>query len=163
MINAIEVRNNLRIFAAGYRKTRSAKGALFFSKYAILETCGWIEEAMDEIVLTFALRKLGNPDNAKSFKEKVRSNSNMGINNLRKLLIELIGLVNLERLETMADPAKVANLYADLSHLHPLRNTEAHTHINGIIRNIDAPTVTRARLDRIYDGLVEIEITLYKI
>ena len=50
---------NLRSLDYRYRRAHSAlKEALFCSKLAILELCGWIEESMDDMVRRCATEAL---------------------------------------------------------------------------------------------------------
>ena len=42
---------NLNALDARYKRASRAKDALFASKLALLELCGWIEESMDDIVV----------------------------------------------------------------------------------------------------------------
>jgi hypothetical protein len=162
MISVVEIRSNLRVFSAGFKKSRSKKGALFFSKYAILETCGWIEEAIDDIVENFASKTLPNKDKNEYKKEIMRRNSNMGSTNFKKLIIELIGRVNLIALE-LEHPSTFDTLYSNLDQLRDARNPEAHTHVRNAPRNIDAPSVTRGRLEHIYRELKKVEELIYQV
>ena len=41
-----------------------------YSKIAMLEMCGWIEQAMDDIVLSLVQRHLTIPENTKRFKDR---------------------------------------------------------------------------------------------
>src|SRR3990172_5850560 len=94
--------SNLSIINRLYNNTSSQKEALFYSKLAILELCGWIEESMDVIVKNCANQKLRNNDNL-IFLEKEIIKKVHGFdyhNNFRKMLMQVIGLIRLEIIET---------------------------------------------------------------
>ena len=73
------------------------------------------------------------------------------------MLIQLIGIVKVERLEKLVDQSKKDQLKATLSILKSVRNSEAHTHIKGVTRHINAPSVTIAQFAVVYEGLIEYE------
>jgi hypothetical protein len=138
---------------------------LFFSKLAIIELCGWIEESMDDIVLRCATRLLDEPSNRKYVQNDVVKR-NYGFDyekNFRQMLIKLLGLVNVEHIEAQIDLAKHQAMNAALSNLVIQRNTEAHTHIKGVGKMIDAPSVTLSRLSVVYDGLMEFDRAIRRI
>jgi len=150
---------NLRSLDHRFRNARSAKEALFCSKLAILELCGWIEESMDDIVRRCANRHLGVHDN-RHFSEHEIIRKNYGFDygkNFRSMLMRLIGLVAVERLEKKVDQATYASMIAVLSSLKITRNAEAHTHLKGITRTLNAPSVTLGQFHTLYVGLVEFE------
>ena len=73
----------------------------------------------------------------------------------RGMLIRLLGIVNVEKIESRVDNAKQLRLKATLGALKDSRNKEAHTHIRGVARSINAPSVTRNQFTNLYDGLTE--------
>lgn len=157
MIARSYILSNLKALDCKYRKTTSPKELLFYSKLAILELCGWIEESMDDIVLRCAMRHLKINSN-KEFVRKKIVKRNYGFDyddHFRRMLCQLIGIINVERLEKNVDQAKKARLKAVLSTLKIARNAEAHTHIKGVTRHINAPSVTLSQFPAVSDGLLE--------
>ena len=51
MIGKTNIERNIKQLKTNFNKTNSPKLELFYSKLAIIELCGWIEESMDDIVL----------------------------------------------------------------------------------------------------------------
>lgn len=163
MIAKSYILENLKSLDYRYRKARSAKEALFCSKLAILELCGWIEESMDDVIRRCANRKLENNDNRKYCETDIIG-KNYGFDYLsfRSMLIRLMGLVAVEALERKVDARKYATLKATLSSLKQTRNSEAHTHIKGGTRTLNAPSLTIAHFHLLYDGLQEFELKIRK-
>ena len=159
MIAKSYILNNLSTIERLDREATSTKKGLLYSKLAILELCGWIEESMDEIIQTCANRNLKNPDNRKFIEDFVikKTYSFEYDPHFRRMLIQTIGIIKLEKLERKLDEAKFQPMQAELKNLKKPRDTEAHTHIKGVTKLLDAPSVTRKRFSIIYDGLKDID------
>lgn len=165
MIAKSYILENLRSLDYRYRKARSAKEALFCSKLAILELCGWIEESMDDVVRRCATRHLNEQDN-RDFCENQIIRKNYGFDyhlNFRSMLTRLIGLVAVEKLEKKVDQNIHVNMTAALSSLKTIRNAAAHTHLKGTARILNAPSVTVGQFHALYAGLTELESKIKRI
>lgn len=162
MITKSYILINLESLEKLYNKSTGAKQGLFFSKLAILELCGWIEESMDDIILRSSIRKLNNANNRNFIKNSVIKRT-FGFeynSHFRNMLIDLIGIINVEKLENKLDSVKFQLMTSTLDTLKIIRNTEAHTHIKGITKRLDAPSVTRSRFLPIFEGLKDIDLKL---
>lgn len=73
-----------------------------------------------------------------------------------------MGTITIERIELKLDPKKFLPLKAELRTLKKIRDSEAHTHIKGVTKTLDAPSVTKKRFFIIYDGLKDIEDNVNK-
>lgn len=152
---------NLKSLDYRYKKARSAKEALFCSKLAILELCGWIEESMDDVIRRCANKKLENHVNRKYCENQIiGKNYGFDYPNFRSMLIRLMGLVAVEALEKKVDATKCATLKATLHSLKRTRDSEAHTHIKGRTRTLNAPSLTIAHFYSLYEGLQEFELKI---
>jgi hypothetical protein len=132
---------------------------LFYSKLAILELCGWIEGSMDDIVLTCANRHLKHPSNLRRVEREIVGKT-YGFEyekHFRNMLFQLVGTINVEKIERKFDPAKFQVLKSQLGVLKSIRDEEAHTHLKGVTKRLDAPSVTKGRFFLIYDGLKDID------
>lgn len=157
MVTKASVEANLRDLDLLYQKSSSTKESLFYSKLAILELCGWIEESMDGIVVRCARRHLKTPSNIKYIEKKVIQQT-YGFEyekHFRMMLIRLVGLIYVEKLERSVDPAKLARLQSTLAALKRVRDTEAHTHLIGATKRINAPSATYKQFTDVHDGLME--------
>lgn len=153
------IESNLRKLDRMYISAKTPKESLYYAKLAILELCGWIEESMDDVILGCARRHLRVSANRSHLENDVVKN-NYGFEykkHFRNMLIQLIGLVNVEKMERSIDPLKFDRLKSTLGSLKGARNPEAHTHIKNATRRINAPSVTLAQFPAIYDGLKEID------
>ena len=160
MIGKTSILQNLNILERLYNNPKSHKiMALFYSKLAILELCGWIEESMDDIVRCCANRKLRETQN-RNFVTKTIIKGVHGFDyrdHFRFMLMQIVGLITIERIEKRIDQKKLQIMQAALSSLKEYRNIEAHTHLKGTTRRLDAPSVTKKRFDEVYRGLKNFE------
>lgn len=157
MIARTFMEGNLRSLDRLFREAASRKHALFYSKLAILELCGWIEESMDDVVLRCATRSVRSAANRDYVQNQIVKRT-YGFDyerHFRAMLIRLLGLVVVERIEGIVDPGKAARLKATLTTLTTVRNTEAHTHVKGVTKVINAPSVTMTHFLAAYEGLSE--------
>lgn len=141
----------------GYNNSKSPKKALYYSKLAVIELCGWIEESMDDVVLCCAKRNTNLAASFNYVKTEV-VNKCYGFHyksHFRPMLIQVIGIVGVEIVETNVDTVKDALFRSNLGSLKIVRDAEAHTHLKGFTRTIDAPSVTMSKFNPIYDGLKE--------
>ncbi len=165
MIGKTSILQNLNSLEHLYNNTTSTKKTLFYSKLAILELCGWIEESMDDLVRRCANRKLRIRDNRSLVENEIikRIHGFDYHNHFRKMIMQVIGLISLEKIEKRVNPHKLNSLQASLNALTTRRNNEAHTHLKGTARTLDAPSLTKSRFILIYDGLKDFENKLKQI
>lgn len=166
MISKTSILRNLSVINRLFKKkTSNPKETLYYSKLAILELCGWIEESMDDIVKKYAKRIMKNNDNV-NFLEKEIIGRVHGFDyhdNFRKMLMQVIGLIRLEQLESKVDQIKLYKMKIALNALKERRNPLAHTHIKGATLSIDAPSITKQRVEDVYEGLKNIEYKLKRL
>jgi hypothetical protein len=131
--------------------------AIYYSKLAIIELCGWIEFCMDNIALNFANRRLITQSFKDIFSSLKDKNYGFGYKqNFRKMLSQTIGLHNMEGIEvSLTTTGELAILIATLDNLITLRNDAAHTFI-GATTTYQSPSVTKAQLLAIYPILKKI-------
>lgn len=165
MIAKSYIESTLKELDKLYNQASSQKKAIYFSKLAVIELCGWIEETVDEIILRHANRKLKNNDNKTYCKERIIKN-NYGfqyLQNIRPMLISLIGLISVEKLEDELEKnAQITILKNNLGNLKLSRNEAAHTHLKGITRNYNAPSKTIGDFNRISIVLEKLDTELRK-
>ena len=71
MIVKARIFKGLKTLDALYKRSSHPLHALYYSKIAILELCGWIEESMDDIIKKCAKRKLNRTDNLQYIRKDV--------------------------------------------------------------------------------------------
>ena len=146
-----------------YNQATSKKKAIYYSKLATLELCGWVEDTIDDIVLMHANRNLKETSNKKYIKNNVvkRTSGFQYEFHIRPMLISVIGLITLEGIERKFEKSgKITTLKNALSNLRESRNKAAHTHLKGAMSNYDAPSVLRGEFHKIKIVLRELDSEL---
>lgn len=163
-ISKTYIDRNLSALDVKFRKAKTPKDTLIYSKAAILELAGWVEVSMDEVFFEIARKRLIEADNVKLYKEAVKRNYGFEYDDhFRVVLGRGIGLITVEKVEKLADQAKLTKLKAELKNLIKARNSLAHTYIKGTAVSIDAPSATRARFVTVYEGLKEVERVIWAV
>jgi hypothetical protein len=160
MLPVQDIQSNLQSLDQQFQTSSSPSELQFCAKLAVIELCGWIEEAMDEIVLRCSSRCLRVQDNV-NYCQKTIVSKNFGFEydgNFRKMLIQLIGLAGVEKVESAADQGKLSFLNTELSNLKTIRNRVAHTYTPANVQlTLTAPSTLLPKLATIFDGLSEID------
>ena len=99
-----------------YNGTSSgSRDPLYYSKLALIELCGWIEVTMDQMMLECARNCLSRSSDVTYMKQVIDRNYGFTYNgHFREMLIRIVGLVNVERLESRLDPVKFELLKSSL-------------------------------------------------
>lgn len=146
-----------------YNDSTTDDQKIFYSKLALIELCGWIEETMDDIVLRCAKRCLKSPANKKFIDKTVHNTNSFEYEAFRKMLMMVIGLATLEKIEEQLETTgKISALKGYLVNLKRSRNQAAHTHTKGTLTTYDAPSKTKYNFDRIYALLTELDAELQR-
>jgi hypothetical protein len=155
---------NLRSLDNLFQRAKTQKQALFYSKLAILELCGWIEESMDDVILRCASRCVKVAAN-RDYVSKQIVKRTYGFDydkHFREMMIRVVGMSAVEKIERKVDATKQAQLKATLGALVAVRNAEAHTHVKGVTKSINAPSATMKQFVAAYEGLREYEKAIRK-
>lgn len=159
MIAKSYINENLYSLDRLYNKSTGNKKKLYYSKLALLELCGWLEESMDDIALRSSSRVLKDASSKKYFSDRVVKRT-FGFEyekHFKNMIVSLIGLTGWEKLEKKIDTAVLITFKATLGNLKAMRNKEAHTHLKGTQRLVDAPSLTINNFEKLYKGLKEFE------
>jgi hypothetical protein len=162
MISSQYIVPSLQALDAAYHSAASADDAERFAKLAIIELCGWIEEAMDSLVFECGNRHLEETIN-RDYCNQFIIDKTYGFEykkHFRFMLIRLVGLISVESIEKLTDQAKSAAMISTLEALKVVRNQVAHTHLKGTARTLDAPSVTTQRFQHVHDGLLDLDQTM---
>lgn len=159
MIAKSYIEATLKALDKKYAEASSQKESWLYSKLAILELCGWIEESMDDIVLRCAKRHLGTSKHFDLYQEKyVDKVHGFGYKQHFRLMLQgLLGVIVTRKVEKKVDALKLDRLKSTLGSLKSTRDKMAHTHIRGTTPSIDAPSRTIANYKAVYDGLIEFQ------
>lgn len=158
MVSKGSITKNLNRLERLYNKSKAPQEGLFYSKLAMLEFCGWIEESMDDIINRCALKHLRKASNRKYVGKVIRRTSGFEYHaHFRMMLITLLGIIHIEKMEIRLDPVKFERLKSTLGSLKGPRDIQAHTYLKGVMMTLDAPSITKRKFLTVYNGLKEFE------
>lgn len=126
--------------------------AIYFSKLALLEYCGWIEECFDIVVRRASKGKLKTAAFEKLITEVIDTNYGFQYKqHLRNMLIKTIGLDKTEKIElNLNKNGDITVFTSELSAIKKDRDSAAHTWVKGATKSYPAPSITLGRLQRVY-------------
>lgn len=163
MIASSHIDKTLKDLDKLYNSATSQKKAIYYSKLALIELCGWIEETLDNIVIKHANRKLKLPCNKKYYSEKIVMKT-YGFDykaNIRPMFIGLVGIIEVEKIEKKLDKQmQLQRFKSQLGNLKAIRNDAAHTHLKGVTRVYNAPSYTIREFSTIKQFLEKIDSEL---
>ena len=160
MVNKTTIARNLRELDSRYkRKSRNPRDPLYYSKLSLIELCGWIEVAMDSIIMDYARKHLKDAKNLKHVEDRIiqRTYSFTYNDHFRDMLIQVVGLPRVEQLESTLDPVKFELLKSSLGTLKAERDRAAHTHLANVTQSLSAPSAINSHLQHVYSGLKDVE------
>jgi len=135
-----------------YYNATSHPRSTHYSKLAVMELCGWIEESFDKVAercVKGKVRTLAYQDIMNSI---VRKNSGFKYNaNFRRMMLQTIGVRRMEQIEiSLNSTGEKSVLDSVLNNLITERNRAAHTTTAGTMTTYQAPSVTINQLETIY-------------
>lgn len=128
--------------------------ARIYSKMAILELSGWVEESNDKLVLDIANERLTDEHARKRYQNKV--NKVMGFrykSHFLRLIDSAIGVIKRELIEIEMDVATLQNFKNSLHALSESRDQLAHTFSHGTQEAVEGVNLTKRHFERIRNGL----------
>ncbi len=134
----------------------------FYSKLALLELCGWIEQSMDDLIFRYTNRRVKETANLDFVHQDVIGKT-YGFEYeryFRTMLIRTIGIVGTEKLEKSLNHSSFNNFCLALKKLKEQRDPHSHATIFGTTIPIDAPSQIIAYFESIYPVLKEFERSL---
>ncbi|MCT0253315.1 hypothetical protein [Synechocystis sp. CS-94] len=158
--------NNLEELYEEANEKRELRKLQFFSKLAIIEVCTWIEEIQDTMLMQLMQNEI-NDANRKYIEKIIKRNYGFRYDeNFRKLLLNIIGIIELEKIERKLEDDKGAlqRLRTELGNFKKKRDQAAHTHIKEVTEQYDAVSLTKSRFDNLVFllNLLSRELILWK-
>lgn len=112
---------------------------VLYSKLALLEFCGWIEESLDDIVNSYLVRKAISGDNLTYINGVVSNNYGFKYDkNVRPMFCSTIGICGWAYIESSINSSLFK---CTLNAMASKRDTAAHTHT--VAQTFDSPSVIR--------------------
>lgn len=132
MLSTVELLQNINVYQSYFNSAQDLRESLLPSKAALLDVCGWLEEAMDRVVIDCASRcQLSAPRLASIQKKYIGKTYGFDYErHFEKMISAVVGFKVLEQAETQMGANTLMPFTSALSSLVPLRNHYAHTHLD---------------------------------
>lgn len=130
---------------------------IFYSKLAVIEFSGWMEDSVDSIVYDYIDNHIVDPIVKQNIKKNV--NANFGFNyysNLFKVFTSVLGVDTWENIEDKLKPQNLANLVNITSTFTGIRNKAAHSSIV-VTTTFSSPSTTIAAYNKVKPAIMIIE------
>lgn len=170
MIIKKHILDSLQYFDECYNDSltsESPNNSIYYSKLALLEYCGWIEESMDLIIKRSVKSKITTQYFRDAILERQIIRKNHGFhyeNNFLTMLIKSVGLQKAEKVHLFLDTNNhLQILKSELESVKERRDDAAHTRTTGATNTYDTPSVTIARLQKTYPILKVIYSEICKL
>lgn len=163
MIDYTNIESTLRKLDFEYSEQISdPQMPILFSKLAVIEFCGWIEESFDDVLYQYINSHIIDTD----YKTIINGfiNANYGFdykNHTFKLFSIVIGINNWENILDKLPALALTNFQTILRDYSQIRNRAAHTYtLIGTTRTFDTPSVVLSNFNKIKNpiSIIETEI-----
>ncbi len=117
---------------------------MMFSKLAVIEYCGWLEETFDEITINCIREKQKTRVSRAVIHDKIKATVGFNYESSgRRLICAAIGVVKLLEIEhELEKKGELSLLKSNLGAMNKQRRRAAHTSTKGITQQYIAPSVT---------------------
>lgn len=123
-----------------------------YSKMAIIELCGWLEQSFDSIASRCVKNRIATPVYRDVFNSIVSKNYGFHYTkNYRRMMLQTIGVLQMEQLELQLTATGEKNiLESTLEILGVERNRAAHTTTAGAMPTYQAPSTTISQFKNLF-------------
>lgn len=130
---------------------------IFYSKLAVIEFSGWMEDSVDSIVYEYIDNHILDPIVKQTIKKNV--NGNFGFkyySNLFKVFTSVLGVNTWENIEDKLKPQHFADLLNVTNTYTGIRNKAAHSSIV-VMATFSSPSTTIAAYNKVKPAMIIIE------
>lgn len=158
MVNQADILRNLQRLDLEYNNSISDNQmTLFFSKLAVMELCGWIEESLDTILKDYIDAHIVDSQCKKIINQFIKQNHGFDFEtNTYKTFSIVLGANNWENVLDTLNCVERSNFENLLHQYSVLRNKTAHTQI-GVTINYMAPSQVIVDYNNLLSPILKIE------
>lgn len=146
--------------------SRDPNMAIYYSKLATLEYCGWIEETLDSLIERAVKNQLKTISFKNLMKNKIKKTYGFKYDaNFQPMLIYALGIIKTEKLEFILNKnGNLDILKSELENMTTIRNQAAHTHTkNGRTITFFAPSDIINKLNTLHPILKDFYSQIVKL
>lgn len=159
MINYTAIENTLIRLDSEYNASLADPDMpVLFSKLAIIELAGWLEDSLDDILFEYMSRHLIDSDVIRDVREDIIK-KNYGFKfqqNIQKIYLAVLGANNWENIIDKINTADFLNFKSITGSLASSRNNAAHSSTI-VTRTFNAPSTTLSEFRKLKPAIQTIE------
>jgi len=141
MVDINKIKPTIEKIEELYDNSTDTDHKIYYSKLALIELCGWLEETIDKLCSDYVNNNC-SITYVDLFK-KTAIDSTYGFHydsHFRQMLLKLVGIKKLEQIENNLS-TEIPILKSQLGTLWSRRKVAAHTSIEGVTLNFFAPSI----------------------
>lgn len=136
---------------------------VFFSKLAVIELAGWLEDSIDDMLFEYLDNHLLDAQIITVVKNTIKKNYGFKYEgNIQKICIAVVGANNWENIIDKLNDTDLNNLISITNTLSTSRNNAAHSSIV-VTRTFNAPSITLSDFRKIKPAIMTIESEISSI
>jgi len=168
MIDSEIIIENLNWLDEKYRLCCSSKTAfvreiVLYPRYAVLEACGWIEMAVDDVLCCIYKNKIGEEMSNVKKDLYITPVWGLGRNNFEKIFSSIVGFVNMKKIQEGVMRSNYDFLTTFVRDIFDKRNNFAHTYLQSESEPIyKTPKLLKEDIERVNKIFKEMEEILSK-
>ena len=165
MINFTDILSTLNRLEQEYTSCSDNQMPVLYSKLAVLELCGWIEQSVDTILYEYVDNNILDPDCKKKIKSIIKKNNGFNYDrNLFPLFCSVLGINNFENIIDTIPQVHFQNFKTITENYTDERNKAAHTDTPlGTARKYNAPSQVINDFNLIKPAIQIIETEIKKL
>ena len=159
MIDYTSIQSTLTLLDTEYGRASSVDLMALYSKLAVLEFAGWIEESFDTLCNDYIANCITEADNQRRINAIIKHVYGFTYDtNVYPMMCSVLGINNWENILDAFPAADFNNMTAVLGSYTSIRNQAAHKNsIPGVATTFNAPSVTIADYNRMKPAMVYLE------
>ena len=156
MIDYSSIQSTLNLLDNEYGRASSADLMALYSKLAVLEFSGWIEESFDTLCKDYIANCVAMPDNQQRIDGIIRKVYGFSYDtNVYPMMCSVLGINNWENVLDSFPSTDYSNMISVLSNYTTIRNQAAHKNsIPGITPIFNAPSTVISDYNRLKPAVV---------
>ncbi len=167
MINYVDIENNILLIEGKYNDPlTTTHEQILYSKLAIIEFCGWVEESLDQIIKDYIVRTISSGNQRYVEDNIIRLNFGFTYKNFKNMFGHILGIKNYEIFEYLFnDPSgRILVFETKLKDYSLKRNDAAHNSTPvGTTLTYYAPSTVLADFHLIKSFFIDIETIINSI
>jgi len=163
MIDKTNIENTIKDLDIKYNNKSSTNNEiLLFSKLAVMEFCGWIEQSFDQILTNYLNNKNIGTKHIDYANTIIDSVHGFGYDTVRNLFLNILGIKNIETIENSIG-SDLVQLKPKLNDWLKKRHSAAHTYVSGTQQNYPAPSEVLNNLNILFPIMQKLETEVNRL